>query len=69
MTLEYRLASEQPGEPSRTRRVPARMSGSGRTLTFRIPARLSRNERFHEPTLVVTDGSANGPGRYTVTAG
>ncbi len=42
-TLIYRLESSVPGAPPRTRRIPARVSEDGRTLSFAVAAAARRN--------------------------
>ena len=69
VTLSYQLESETPGEPARPLRIPARATNGGQTLTYQIPARLRTANRYQQPTLIVSNGSAKNPGPYTITVG
>jgi hypothetical protein len=60
VSLVHSWASEVAGNPDDRRRVAARASDSGRTLRFRIEARVHGSDRFRAPLLVVSNGS---PGR------
>jgi hypothetical protein len=55
--LRYEIASDRPGDPTASRRLRARLVNGSRELTYAIPARLRRSDRFEAPTLVVANGN------------
>ena len=56
--LTFQLAGDRPGEPAADRRLRARLVNGGSELTYAIPARLRRSNRYDAPTLIVANGNA-----------
>ena len=55
--LTYELASDRPGDPAASRRLRGRLVNGTGELTYAIPARLRRSDRFEALTLVVANGN------------
>ena len=64
--LTYQLASDRAGYPAAAHRLRARFSKGSHGLTFAIPARLRRSDRFDALTLVVANGNPARPVTYRV---
>jgi hypothetical protein len=68
VALSYQLETDFAGHPKTFLQIAPRRTTTGNaTVTFAIPERLRRNERFTNPMLVVTNGSPNRAARYVLS--